>query len=297
MEQAIQRTPARAAIRTVRDLPYVEGVTHHEVAVRGIRLHYAEAGAGEPLVLLHGWPQHWWMWRNQIPPLAEHFRVIAPDLRGHGWSDKPRSGYLKADLAADVLALLDSLGLDRVRLVGHDWGAVAGLLLATGHPERIERFVGMSVPHPWQRRPDPVVFAAGVYQLVLAGPLGKYALQHGFVRAILSGGRSVGSYTPDEIEAYEAILSDDQAAAAQVRLYRTFLTRELPALLRGKFPLSRLTVPTLWLVGSKDLVSRNADDGYRDHADDMTLERIEGANHFMPEELPEVVTQRLLAFL
>jgi pimeloyl-ACP methyl ester carboxylesterase len=282
---------------TERDIPHVEGVTHHEVAVRGIRLHYAEAGAGEPLLLLHGWPQHWWMWRHQIPPLADRFRVIAPDLRGHGWSDKPRSSYRMAELADDIVALLDALGLERVRLVGHDWGAITGLLVAAGHPERVERFVAISVPHPWQRRPDPIAALAATYQLVLSGPWGRYAVRHGFVRLLLSRGRSVGSYTAEEIDAYESILRDGDAARATVQLYRTFVTREIREWVRGSFVKDRLTVPTLWLVGTNDILARNADESYRRHADDMTLERIDRANHFMPEEMPDVVTQRLVAFL
>src|SRR3712207_8699698 len=71
-------------------LPGVAGVEHRYENVNGIRMHYAEAGEGEPVVLQHGWPQHWWMWRDYIGPLAERFRVICPDLRGHGWSDKDR---------------------------------------------------------------------------------------------------------------------------------------------------------------------------------------------------------------
>jgi pimeloyl-ACP methyl ester carboxylesterase len=300
---AIDSAPARASVTSWRTspmvgaIPQLPGVSHHDADVRGIRLHYAEAGAGEPVVLLHGWPQHWWMWRHQIPPLAERFRVIAPDLRGHGWSDKPRSSYRKSELADDIVALLDALGLDRVRLVGHDWGAITGVLVAAGHPERIERFAALSVPHPWQRRPDPVATLATSYQLVLSGPWGKYAIQHGFMREMLKRGRSVGSFTPEEIEAYESVQRDDDAVAASVQLYRTFVTREIPVWLRGKFVPGRLTVPTLWLVGEHDVLARNADDGYRDHADDMTLERIDRANHFMPEELPDVVTERLLAFL
>ena len=101
-------------------LPEVAGVTHRYEAVNGIRLHYAEAGEGEPVVLQHGWPQHWWMWRDFIGPLAERYRVICPDLRGHGWSDKPAHGYRKPELLDDVLALLDRLGIERVRWVGHD---------------------------------------------------------------------------------------------------------------------------------------------------------------------------------
>ena len=282
---------------TLPPIPELDGVEHHWEPVDGVGIHYAEAGSGEPVVLLHGWPQHWWMWRDHIGPLAERFRVIAPDLRGHGWSDKPRSSYRKAELAGDVVGLLDRLGLERVRLIGHDWGAVTGVLVATAHPERVERMVAMSVPHPWQRRPDPVAAVATTYQLVLAGPWGRLAIQNGFMRQMLRWGRSIGSFSDEEIEQYEAIQREPDAAAASVQMYRTFLTREMPAWARGSFVPGRLTVPTLWLVGEHDVLARRADDGYREHADDMTLETVDGANHFMPEELPETLVERTLAFL
>jgi pimeloyl-ACP methyl ester carboxylesterase len=95
-------------------MPTVEGVSHRWVEARGLRFHVAEAGSGkDPVLLLHGWPQHWYEWRNLMPALAM-------DLRGFGWSDAPRDGYEKENLAADVLAVLDELGLERVKLVGHD---------------------------------------------------------------------------------------------------------------------------------------------------------------------------------
>jgi pimeloyl-ACP methyl ester carboxylesterase len=277
-------------------IPQLDGVEHHHADAGGIRLHYAEAGTGEPLVLLHGWPQHWWMWRDLIGPLSERFRVIAPDLRGHGWSDKPRSSYRKAELAADVVALLDRLGLDRVRLAGHDWGALTSLLVAAQHPERIERLVAMSVPHPWQRRVDPIATIALSYQLVLAGPWGRFAIQHGFLRQILKRGRSIGSFTPDEVEMYEAIQREPDAVAASVHMYRTFLRREIVPGLRGRSVPGRLSVPTLWLVGENDILARRADDGFRERTDDMTLEVVPGANHFMPEELPQQTADRMLRF-
>src|SRR5581483_8160583 len=84
------------------ELPSLPGVAHRHVAVRGVRIHVAEAGEGEPLVLQHGWPQAWWRWRKMIPPLAERYRVIVPDLRGHGWSEEPRTGYEKESLAQDL---------------------------------------------------------------------------------------------------------------------------------------------------------------------------------------------------
>jgi pimeloyl-ACP methyl ester carboxylesterase len=282
---------------TLPPIPELPGVTHHRQDVGGFELHYAEAGSGEPLVLLHGWPQHWWMWRDLIGPLAERYRVIAPDLRGHGWSDKPRSSYRKSELAADVVALLDRLGLERVRLAGHDWGAITSLLVAATHPERVERLVSMSVPHPWQRRPDPVAALATSYQLVLAGPWGRFAIPHGFMRWMLKAGRSIGSFTPAEVEMYQAIQREPDAVAASVHMYRTFLRREIWPLVRGSLVPGRLTVPTLWLVGEHDILAKRSDDGYRAHTDDMTLELVPGANHFMPEELPAQTADRILQFL
>ena len=136
------------------ELPELDGVRHSYVHVNGFRVHVAEAGDpdGEPLVMLHGWPQHWWCWRKVIPALAERYRVICPDLRGHGWSDAPADGYDKPQFAADLVALLDALGLDRVRLVGHDWGAMAGFLACIRHPERFDRYLALGIVPPFPSR-------------------------------------------------------------------------------------------------------------------------------------------------
>src|SRR5437763_15686697 len=90
--------------------PELAGVEHDWIDVRGFRMHVAQAGFGQPLVLLHGWPHNWWVWRGVIPRLAERYHVICPDLRGLGWSDAPASGYERENLADEVLGLLDALG-------------------------------------------------------------------------------------------------------------------------------------------------------------------------------------------
>jgi pimeloyl-ACP methyl ester carboxylesterase len=114
----------------VSDPPHVDGVTHRQVRARGIDFHVAEAGSGNDVVLcLHGWPQHWYEWRHLMPALADRHRVLALDLRGFGWSDAPRDGYEKENMATDVLAVLDALGRERVKLVGHDWGGWIAFLL------------------------------------------------------------------------------------------------------------------------------------------------------------------------
>src|SRR5262249_28697504 len=113
-----------------RPFPHVPGVMHGFVNVRGVRLHVAEAGAGDPVMLLHSFPQHWYAWRHVIPLLAGQYRLICPDWRGFGWSQAPPGGYDTADRAADILALADALGLRRVRLIAHDWGGHAAFRAA-----------------------------------------------------------------------------------------------------------------------------------------------------------------------
>ncbi|UPG83934.1 alpha/beta hydrolase [Luteibacter aegosomatis] len=116
---------------------------HHTVKANGIRQHFVEAGEGAPVVLLHGFPETSYAWRHQIPVLAKRYRVIAPDLRGYGKTDKPATGYDKRNMANDLAALLDHLGIDRIALVGHDRGARVATRFAKDHPRCLDRLVVM----------------------------------------------------------------------------------------------------------------------------------------------------------
>src|SRR3954454_3042006 len=131
------------------EFPQVEGVEHRYVDAGGLRVHVAEAGAGDPLVLQHGWPEHWYAWRKLIPELAKRYRVICPDLRGFGWTEATPGGYEKEALAGDLIALLDALELERVRLAGHDWGGIVGFLACLRAPERFERYCVLNMTPPW----------------------------------------------------------------------------------------------------------------------------------------------------
>lgn len=280
-------------------MPQLDGVRHEYVQANGLRVHYAEAGEGEPVVLQHGWPQHWWAWRHQIAPLAERYRVICPDLRGFGWSEAPRSGYEKRQLADDLIALLDALGLERVRYAGHDWGAYLGYLAAFDHPDRFERLAGLAVPPPWGGRPPVQVAAVFLtYQSLVSSPLlGKAVVKRGIPKLMLRAGRKAGAYSGEELEAYQRVFAQDEYANASVQVYRTFLTKELPASLRGAYDDARLTVRTLVLMGGSDLLTKAIDEqAYRTRADDLRLEVVDGAAHWLPEEKPAEVTERLLDF-
>ena len=109
----------------------IDTLEHHYVQVNGIRMHYVRAGHGSELVvLLHGFPEFWYSWRYQIPALAEHFTVIAPDLRGYNETEKPRGGYEIRSLVQDIVDLIGALGFEKVHLVGHEWGGMIAWSLA-----------------------------------------------------------------------------------------------------------------------------------------------------------------------
>jgi pimeloyl-ACP methyl ester carboxylesterase len=121
---------------------------HHTAQVNGTRLHYVTAGEGPPVMLLHGWPQTWYEWRHVIGLLASDHRVVAPDLRGFGYSAKPSAGYDAVTMAADLAALSDHLGLRDVTVIGHDWGAVFGYVYAAMTPGQVRALgiVEMALP-------------------------------------------------------------------------------------------------------------------------------------------------------
>jgi pimeloyl-ACP methyl ester carboxylesterase len=280
----------------------VPGVDHDVVETSRLRMHVARAGdTGPPLVLLHGWPQHWYAWRRVIPRFAEHYRVFCPDLRGLGWSDAPSRGYEKESLADDVLALLDALELERVFLVGHDWGTYAGFLLCLRHPERVERFVALNDIHPWVRSsPRDALHAWRLwYQGVLATPaLGAWVVRHrpGFVKGLIKAWSGSDVWTETELDVFANRLREHERARASARYYRTFLLRELLPTLAGRYRKLRLRTPTLFLFGADDGVVRPHQlRGYEHHADDMRLEMISGVGHFTAEEAPELVVDRAIA--
>jgi pimeloyl-ACP methyl ester carboxylesterase len=282
--------------------PHIDGVTHHWVEARGIQFHYAEAGNGEDVVLcLHGWPQHWYEWRRLMPALAARHRVLALDLRGFGWSDAPKAGYEKENMADDVLAVLDALGIERVKLVGHDWGGWIGFLLALRAPERFERYLALNILPPWttMRSMAPHLWRFWYQWLVLSPGIG-YRLHRGgkFIPKVLVGG-SVRKEVWDDasVHAFSDTFTEPARARAGVQMYRVFNLREVPGLARGRYAKARLTVPTKLLFGADDFALRpELLAGYERHADQMEVELVEDCGHFIVEERSELVVQRAREF-
>jgi pimeloyl-ACP methyl ester carboxylesterase len=287
-----------------RRLPRAEGIEHRFVDAGGIRIHVAEAGpkgrTRPPVLLLHGWPQHWYMWRRVIRDLEGDFRLLAPDLRGFGWSDAPGHGYDGETFAGDQVALLDALGIEGAFMIGHDWGGWAGLLLGLLHPERLERLIVCNAPHPWPR----VGLRAAAegwrswYTWVLATPrLGPRSLRHGWIaRNILSHGNAGAPFSAAEIDVYVASFREPSRAEAVSHLYRYYQRAVREALAR-RWRNHRLTVPTMMVFGEGDrYISPKLLAGFEPHADDMRVELVPDSGHFIVDERPDLIAARARAF-
>jgi pimeloyl-ACP methyl ester carboxylesterase len=279
-------------------MPDVEGVDHRYATVNGVRLHYAEAGEGEPVVMVHGWPQHWWCWRELIGPLAERYRVICPDIRGIGWSEGSARGYRLDELAADVLGLIDELGLERIRLVTHDWGTALGYRAALYWPRRIERFVPLAGVTPWSSEGVPLAIWAHAWHVYVNATVARFAGPDRLriPKRMLRTWRHVGEFTPEEARVYLEPMRRPASLNATHRFYRSILFYEIPRAFRHHRGW-RMHVPTLHLNGEHDRLTQGISDSWRRYTDDMRLEEIPDCGHFMAEERPEELLDRLTEFL
>ncbi len=289
-----------------RPFPHVDGVEHDWVDAGGLRMHVATAGPadGPPLLCLHGWPQHWYLWREAIGPIVQAgYRVVCPDLRGLGWTGAPRSGYEKEQLASDVLALMDALGLERVRLMGHDWGGWVGYLLGYRAPERIDRYLALNILPPFVRASPAALLGAWRfwYQWVLASPgLGKRVAAR-LARLNDEQATRVGFpatvFSPQEREAFLGQFAAPDRAWATVQYYRSFQLREIGPLLAGRYRRREYRVPTLLLFGEDDAAQdpRNLR-GTDEAVPSFRYELIKACGHFIVDERPELVAERALEF-
>ncbi len=271
------------------DLPELAGVRHEFVDAGGLRMHVAVAGpeGAPPVLLLHGWPQNWFAWRHVIPSLAERFRVIAPDLRGHGWSDAPQDGYSKEGLASDLLALLDALAIDRVSWVGHDWGGWIGFLAALRRPARFQRMLALAIPHLWGDASPRQLAAVLGYQVPISSPMLGRRIADPMVRRILQVGRGRDRLSEAEVQIFAAHIP----ARVTVAMYRTYLTSELLPVVRGRYADSVLEVPTTVFTGAGDLITHGIGAGPVPGQSQLSVQVLDGVAHWIPEQRPQQIIE------
>jgi pimeloyl-ACP methyl ester carboxylesterase len=267
------------------------------VAGDGLTLAVLDEGEGRPVLLLHGFPDSSHLWRRQVPALVEAgLRVIAPDLRGFGESDKPEAveQYAIARSVADMVALLDGLGVERTHVVGHDWGAGVAWALAAFAPTRVDRLVVMSVGHPNTFRERSIEQREKFwYQLLFQFTgVAEELLMRDDWKLFREFSRGDGDH-----ERHLADLSRPGALTAGLNWYRANggPQRELES--RPPFP--PVAAPTLGLWSSGD--NYLTEDSMRRSGEHVTgpwrYERIEDASHWLQLDAPERVNELLLEFL
>jgi pimeloyl-ACP methyl ester carboxylesterase len=276
-----------------------------DVKTNGISLRCAVAGPDDgPLVLLlHGFPECWWTWRRLFEPLsAAGYRVVAPDQRGYGASDKPQrvAPYSKDELAKDVIGLIDAFGRDKASVVAHDWGAIVGWWLADQHPERLERVVLMNVPHPTVfsahlKSPKQLLKSsyAFFFQLPWLPELILRAGQFRFFRRNLPRSAKPGAYTDLDLERYVESWSPPGALTGMLNWYRAAGRVPTAPLRHEKIP-----VPLLLIWGANDpALSLDMARPSIDHCQQGRLEIVGDAAHFVQHDAPDRVEAWVLEHL
>ena len=279
-------------------------VEHRFVRVNGVRFHLVEAGQGPLVLLLHGFPEFWYGWRNQIPALAEQYRVVAPDLRGYNLSDKPPAGYDYATLARDVAELIGALGEERAHVVGHDWGGIVAWGTAAIFPERVARLAILNAPHPGaylrEVRRNPRQMARSWYIGLFQVPGLAERLLGGRHGAFLERMLRDSSVDPNVFS--KAVLAAYRRAATRPGALPAMLAyyRQVPRSLRQEVDASgrQIAAPTLLIWGMRDVaLVPELTEGLERWVPNLRVERVSDAGHWVQHERPGLVNRLLLEHL
>lgn len=279
-------------------------IQHHTTRIRGIELHYVEAGEGPLVILLHGFPEFWFSWRHQIQPLADAgFHVVAPDMRGYNLSGKPKGvhAYHLDELTADVAALIDHLGYESAHIVAHDWGAIVAWFFAMWHPERLNQLAILNVPHPrrflWGMwRPLQILRSWYVFLFQLPW-LPVWAFEAfdfaGLRWAFRNEPLRPDAFSDEDIEAYVEAFRHPGSMRAGIQYYRSILY-SIPTLVPR---LGRIDAQTLVIWGRHDThLGNHLAEPYSEDVPNLRVEYLE-ASHWVQIDAFEDVNRMLLEHL
>jgi epoxide hydrolase 4 len=280
-----------------------EPLRHEHVDVNGVRLHVVRAGEGRAVVLLHGFPDFWYSWRQQIPRLAEAgFDVLAPDMRGYNTSSKPPAvrDYDIDALVGDVVALVDRTCGGRACLAGHDWGGIVAWYAGMRHPDRFPKLVVVNAPHPaaysrdflqtsqWLRSWYGFLFQIPRLPEAMLRARNFRVLDQMIAREILNR----DAFAHGEIEAYKRAHSEHGALTAMVNYYRAAFRR---AARREAIDETPIAVPTLLLWGDRDVhLCASLTRGLEPWVKRIVVRRFANAGHWLQLDEPEAVSRAMI---
>lgn len=289
---------------------------HHNANINSIRLHYVTNGSGPLIMFLHGFPEFWAAWDHQLAEFGRDHLAVAPDMRGFNLSEKPTDPeqYHINTLIADIGALQDHLGHERMTLVAHDWGGAVAWTYAHRHPERLNKLIIINSPHPAVfarelahnpeqqgasqymnlfRQPDAEQIVSKDNYAYLMGALSKWgdkwpindALRQSYIDAWSQPGALTGGLNYYRISVLHPATNEEEARVIQ----------QIANLPREAFTVQ---VPTLVLWGELDEALRPGNlDGMDQYIDELTIQRIPDGTHWVIHEQPELINQSIRSFL
>lgn len=284
----------------------MENLSFQFLESNGINLHIAVAGPedGPLVVLLHGFPEFWFGWKNQIQPLAEKgYRVVAPDQRGYNLSDKPEGidNYTVDHLRDDVIGIIEHFKKESAIVIGHDWGGAVAWHLAATHPEYVDKLIVLNIPHPKAMprvlKKNPLQWMKSSYIAFFQLPnLPEKALGMGEFKTMqqsIEQTSKKNTFSPHEMEQYKAAWSQSDALTAMLNWYR--------AIRRGSFrqiPETKIKVPVriIWGLGDQFLSPMLAKESMS-FCEEVNLAFVGEATHWIQHEQPDIVNRLIEQFI
>ena len=287
---------------------------HAYAEVNGVRLHYVTAGKGKLIMFVHGFPEFWYAWKNQLAEFGRNYQAVAPDMRGYNLSSKPAEveQYQIKYLVEDLRALAEKLGHKKFILVAHDWGGAVAWAFAIAHPDYLEKLVIINAPHPgvFQRelRENSAQQKASQYVLMFRSAQAEQTLSANnyatLVQAVLGEGLKTGVFTEADKQAYIEAWSQPGALTGGLNYYRASRVgppsgddkqgTDFAAGLRSL----EVKVPTLVIWGEKDtaLLTGNLE-GLDKFVPNLTIKRIPDGTHWVIHEQPSLINEYIREFI
>lgn len=289
----------------------------HEYAdINGVNLHYVSSGSGKLMMFLHGFPEFWYEWKNQLAEFGKDHLAVAPDMRGYNLSSKPDSveAYKMEYLIEDVYALAKHLGYEKFTLIAHDWGGVIAWAFAIKYPECLDKLIIINAPHPAVFRREllenPKQQQASQYMLMFRSPQAEAMLSANnygaLVQNTLGEGLKQGHFTEEDKEAYIQAWSQTGAITGGLNYYRaaeigppvTEEDKQKVGAFSESFPNPTVKTPTLVIWGEKDpyLLVGNLS-GLSQYVPNLTVKTIADGSHWVVHEKPELVNSYIREFI
>jgi len=285
-----------------------DGFEHHYATINGLRYHFVRQGSGPPLLLIHGWPGFYYEWHLNVKPLAQHFDVVVPDMRGYAYTDKPdlppEEGYNEAVFAEDISSLCKHLGFAKVNIVSHDFGAIGVRRFARSYREMVNKLVFFDPPYPgigrrWTEASHlHEIWYLSFHCLPWAEELiasSRRATEIYLRHFIAHWSYDKSLFTDEELAEYVEAYSQPGALRGGFNCYR--------ALFRSRGPRSedddpKIYAPTLVLWGENDpILPVDWADGLGDFFPNLTLKRVPKCGHFVMREKPDLVNREITEFI